>query len=102
MTPATDGVSIDELDGLDGLPAVEGTRRAALAISRAISEAVDRRSECVLALGGGRSPAERGTHVHTSFTFLGYTFRTRSARSKHGRMFAAFLPAVSRAALVAM
>ncbi len=44
----------------------------------------------------------RGTHVHTSFTFLGYTFRTRSARSKHGRMFAAFLPAVSRAALVAM
>jgi len=44
----------------------------------------------------------RGTHVHTSFTFLGYTFRTRSARSKHGRMFAAFLPAVSRAALLAM
>jgi len=44
----------------------------------------------------------RGTHVHTSFTFLGYTFRTRSACSKHGRMFAAFLPAVSRAALVAM
>lgn len=44
----------------------------------------------------------RGTHVHTSFTFLGYTFRTRSTRSKHGRMFAAFLPAVSREAVVAM
>jgi len=44
----------------------------------------------------------RGTHAYTSFTFLGYTFRTRSARSKHGRMFAAFLPAVSRAALVEM
>ena len=44
----------------------------------------------------------RGTHVHTSFTFLGYTFRTRSTRSKHGLMFAAFLPAVSQAALVDM
>lgn len=44
----------------------------------------------------------RGTHVHTSFTFLGYTFCTRSTRSKHGLMFAAFLPAVSRAALVDM
>ncbi|MBA3527840.1 MAG: group II intron reverse transcriptase/maturase [Propionibacteriaceae bacterium] len=44
----------------------------------------------------------RGTYVHTSFTFLGYTFRTRSTRSKHGRMFASFLPAVSREALVEM
>jgi RNA-directed DNA polymerase len=44
----------------------------------------------------------RGQHEHTSFTFLGYTFRTRSARNKHGRMFASFLPAVSRNALVAM
>ena len=41
----------------------------------------------------------RGAHEHTSFTFLGYTFRTRSARNKYGRMFAAFLPAVSRAPL---
>jgi RNA-directed DNA polymerase len=38
----------------------------------------------------------RGAHEHTSFTFLGYTFRTRSTRNKHGRMFASFLPAVSR------
>lgn len=38
----------------------------------------------------------RGAHEHTPFMFLGYTFRTRSARNKHGRMFAAFLPAVSR------
>jgi RNA-directed DNA polymerase len=44
----------------------------------------------------------RGHHEHTSFTFLGYTFRTRSARNKHGRMFASFLPAVSRDAVVAM
>jgi RNA-directed DNA polymerase len=44
----------------------------------------------------------RGQHEHTSFTFLGYTFRTRSTRNKHGRLFASFLPAVSRDALVAM
>ncbi len=44
----------------------------------------------------------RGTHEHTSFTFLGYTFRTRSAKNKQGRMFASFLPAVSRDAVVAM
>lgn len=45
----------------------------------------------------------RGTHVHTSFTFLGYTFRTRSARNpRTGRKFASFLPAVSRQALVEM
>ncbi len=44
----------------------------------------------------------RGQHEHAEFTFLGYTFRTRSARNKHGRMFASFLPAVSRDALVAM
>jgi RNA-directed DNA polymerase len=44
----------------------------------------------------------RGHHEHTAFTFLGYTFRTRSARNKHGRMFASFLPAVSRGAVVAM
>lgn len=44
----------------------------------------------------------RGHHEHTAFTFLGYTFRTRSAKNKHGRMFASFLPAVSRDAVVAM
>ena len=44
----------------------------------------------------------RGGHEHTAFTFLGYTFRARSARNKHGRMFASFLPAVSRDALVAI
>ena len=44
----------------------------------------------------------RGLHEHTSFTFLGYTFCTRSTRSKRGLMFAAFLPAVSRAALIDM
>lgn len=33
-------------------------------------------------------------HKHTSFTFLGYTFRARGARSKHGVNFTSFLPAM--------
>ena len=41
-------------------------------------------------------------HEHTSFTFLGYTFRARKAPTKDGRsMFSAFLPAMSREALKA-
>jgi RNA-directed DNA polymerase len=42
-------------------------------------------------------------HEHTSFTFLGYTFRARKAPTRDGTsMFAAFLPAVSRDALKKM
>jgi len=43
----------------------------------------------------------RGEAEHTSFTFLGYTFRARSAMSKDGKLFSRFLPAMSRAALKA-
>jgi RNA-directed DNA polymerase len=40
---------------------------------------------------------------HTSFTFLGYTFRARKAPTRNGSsMFSAFLPAVSRDALKQM
>ena len=41
---------------------------------------------------------------HTSFTFLGYTFRARQApaRQGNGAMFSAFLPAVSKDALKRM
>jgi group II intron reverse transcriptase/maturase len=42
------------------------------------------------------------SYEHTSFTFLGFTFRARSARSKHGVTFPCFLPAVSRDALKKM
>jgi RNA-directed DNA polymerase len=38
----------------------------------------------------------------TSFDFLGYTFRSRGAKNKHGKLFTSFLPAVSKAALKAM
>jgi RNA-directed DNA polymerase len=38
-------------------------------------------------------------YEHTSFTFLGFTFRARAARSKHGVSFTSFLPAISKDAL---
>ncbi len=41
----------------------------------------------------------RGSHEHTSFTFLGFTFRARKARNRHGINFASFLPAISKDAL---
>jgi RNA-directed DNA polymerase len=44
----------------------------------------------------------RGDHEVTSFAFLGYTFRPRLAKSKHGKHFVSFLPAVSRDAITAM
>jgi RNA-directed DNA polymerase len=47
---------------------------------------------------GGR---RRATHEHTSFTFLGYAFRARGARTKDGRCFTGFLPAISPEALKA-
>ena len=41
----------------------------------------------------------RGSHEHTSFTFLGFTFRARAARGKNGKKFTSFLPAASKDAL---
>jgi len=43
----------------------------------------------------------RDEHEHTSFTFLGYTFRPRKARTKNGSYFCSFLPAMSDEALKA-
>ena len=44
----------------------------------------------------------RREDVATSFTFLGFTFRNRPARDRHGRIFTSFLPAVSKDALKKM
>ena len=44
----------------------------------------------------------RGSHEHESFTFLGFTFRARTARDRNGVKFPSFSPAVSRDALKAM
>jgi RNA-directed DNA polymerase len=40
----------------------------------------------------------RGQHDHVSFDFLSYTFRRRTVRSKAGKLFDSFAPAVSDAA----
>jgi group II intron reverse transcriptase/maturase len=41
----------------------------------------------------------RSSHGHTSFTFLGFTFRQRKVRGKDGRTFNGFVPAISKDAL---
>ena len=41
----------------------------------------------------------RGAHEHTSFDFLGFTFRARPAQGSNGRKFTGFLPAISKDAL---
>lgn len=40
----------------------------------------------------------RGTYEQTSFDFLGYTFRPRRAKNRHGKLFISFLPGVSNKA----
>jgi RNA-directed DNA polymerase len=42
----------------------------------------------------------RGDYPHTSFTFLGFTFQPRGAKTKRGHLMVSFLPAVSAFALV--
>jgi group II intron reverse transcriptase/maturase len=43
-----------------------------------------------------------GSYEHMSFTFLGFTFRPRGARTRTGEMFLSFAPAVSKDALKKM
>ena len=43
----------------------------------------------------------RAEHEHTSFTFLGFTFRPRKTRNKKGVQFTSFMPAMSTEALKA-
>ena len=40
-----------------------------------------------------------GSYEHTSFDFLGFTFRQRCAKDRNGRTFMRFLPAISKDAL---
>ena len=39
-----------------------------------------------------------GKHEHDKFDFLGYTFRSRRAKSRRGKLFMSFLPAISNKA----
>jgi group II intron reverse transcriptase/maturase len=41
----------------------------------------------------------REVYEHVEFTFLGYTFRERTAQTKDGKLFRSFLPAISKQAL---
>jgi hypothetical protein len=43
--------------------------------------------------------SRRGLLEHTSFTFLGFTFRARAVRNRAGKKFTSFLPAISKDAL---
>ena len=47
-----------------------------------------------------KDSSRSGSFEHEQFTFLGYTFRPRLAKSRTGRFFVSFSPAVSREALV--
>jgi RNA-directed DNA polymerase len=49
-----------------------------------------------------KDKTRRGSHEHTSFTFLGYQFRPRRAADVNGGYFTSFIPAVSPGALKAM
>jgi RNA-directed DNA polymerase len=49
-----------------------------------------------------KSGTNRGGHGNTSFDFLGYTFRLRSAKTRKGKLFVSFLPGVSNKAAKAM
>jgi hypothetical protein len=46
-----------------------------------------------------KDSSRRSSHEHTSFTFLGFTFRPRRALRKDGTRFTSFLPAISKDAL---
>jgi len=50
----------------------------------------------------GKDDDRRGSHEHEWFDFLGYTFRPRLSKSRYGKHFVNFSPAVSRPAKQAM
>src|SRR5271166_5062380 len=71
--------------------------------ARMLRDAIARRlAECGLELNERKTrivyckdSTRRGSHEHTSFDFLGYTFRPRLSRNKVGGQFVNFLPAAS-------
>jgi group II intron reverse transcriptase/maturase len=83
------------------------TKEEAQVIRAALEE---RFSECGLELHPKKTKIvyckddrRTGDHQHTSFDFLGYTFRPRSVKNqKQGTLFVGFTPAVSKSALKAM
>ena len=85
----------DALAHCDSLKEAEGLLRAIKA----------RLLECGLELNPNKTKIvyckdvdRRGRHEEESFTFLGYTFRARLSKSKYGKHFVNFSPAVSKEA----
>ena len=78
--------------------------------ARLLRDAIARRlAECGLELNERKTRIvyckdddRRGSHAHTSFDFLGYTFRPRLSKSRFGKHFVNFSPAVSGAAKTRM
>jgi RNA-directed DNA polymerase len=65
------------------------------------AQVAERLAECGLELNEHKTRVvyckdrtRRGSYEHERFTFLGYTFRPRMARSKYGGEFVNFLPAI--------
>jgi RNA-directed DNA polymerase len=71
--------------------------------ARVVLDAIARRlADCRLELHADKTRIvyckdadRRGSHEHERFDFLGYTFRPRLSRSRHGKHFVNFSPAVS-------
>ena len=68
-----------------------------------LKQAIETRlKECKLALHPDKTRIvyckdddRKGGHPEMQFDYLGYTFRPRQAKSKHGKYFVSFLPAIS-------
>ena len=71
--------------------------------ARHLLQAVEQRlAECGLELNAQKTRivyckdgSRTGRSEHEKFDFLGYTFRARRARNRHGKYFVSFLPAIS-------
>jgi RNA-directed DNA polymerase len=95
-------------------PSIQFARYAddAVVHARSLSEAEgllaalrERLAECGLELHPEKTKIvyckdddRRGSHENTSFDFLGYTFRSRRAKNRKGKLFISFLPGVSNKA----
>ena len=78
--------------------------------ARMIKAAIEKRlNQCRLELHPGKTKivyckdaSRKGNYPYEKFDFLGYTFRPRLAKDRHGGFFVSFLPAASTAAAKAM
>jgi hypothetical protein len=104
-------VGRERLEGVHGdIASLDPARlRPRLLIADAVGPGIAPTSPDTSAIAGGRPDKtgivyckdnnRPGRFDRTAFTFLGYTFRPRPARDRHGATFLAFLPAISPQAL---